>query len=178
VNGLTSRRLWPRDAAQLRTLARECYVPYYAHLWQPGGMERYLSDTYDDERLQRELSDPSIDHELVCVDATPVGFVRYHARRDTAELPNAACLERIYLHPSRLGHGIGSAVMHRYFDRARSEGRDRLWLEAMTTAEKPLARYLALGFRVCGETRLAHPLVRPEWAAMLTLVRELHASAV
>jgi GNAT superfamily N-acetyltransferase len=176
VKVLSLRRLWPRDAAQLRTLARECYVPYYAHLWQQGGMERYLADTYGEDRLQRELSDPALDHELVCIDETPVGFVRFHSHRETAELPNAACLERIYLTPRSVGHGIGSWVMHRYFDRARSEGRDRLWLEAMATAEKPLARYLALGFRVFGETRLTHPLVRPEWAAMLTLVRDLHAS--
>jgi hypothetical protein len=56
---------------------------------------------------------------------------------------------------------------------ARLDGRDWIWLQAMSNAEKPLARYRALGFEECGQVTLSLPMVRASKSAMVVMRRPL-----
>ena len=50
-------RLQAKDAARLQRLAWQCYPPYYDYLWQPGAMEAYLTEAFDETLLAAELAD-------------------------------------------------------------------------------------------------------------------------
>jgi GNAT superfamily N-acetyltransferase len=162
-------RCQPRDAALVRAVAIACYTPYYRDLWEPGGMEAYLDSLYEPVVLASELGDPNLRFEVAYLDEQPVGFSKYHFRCDRAGTPNAAYLERVYVAPSVTGQGVGRKLIQRMIDTARADGRDWIWLQAMTHAEKPILRYRELGFEECAHVRLAAPRVRTTEAAMLVM---------
>jgi len=167
------RRCRPADAGLLKQVAIRCYTPYYADLWEAGGMEAYLGATYEPVRLMSEIADPNLQFELAYLGGEAVGFSKLHLRCDRAGTENAAYLERVYIAPSVTGTGVGRRLIERMLAKALDAGRDWIWLQAMADAEKPLARYRALGFAACERTRLDAPRVRPGRAAMVVLRRNL-----
>jgi diamine N-acetyltransferase len=170
---LTFRRCTPADSALVRRVAFECYTPYYADLWEEGGMEAYLASLYESVRLASELADPNLRYEVAYRDGAPVGFSKLHFRCDRVETPNAAYLERVYVALSVAGAGVGRRLIERALASAREQGRAWVWLQTMADAEKPLARYLDLGFVECERTRLESPKVRPGRRGMLVLRKSL-----
>ena len=161
------------DVDQLRAVAMRCYTPYYAHLWEEGGLEQYLASNYSTERLVAELSDPNVYYELALHHGVAVAFSKSVRHCDQAPIMNAAYLERVYVVPDMLGHRVGQALIERVIKRAHRDGRTRVWLQAMAEASAPLRRYRELGFTVCGSTTLVQPSVRADLTAMHILVKDL-----
>lgn len=173
-SGLFSFRVaTPADAGLLPRVARECYLPWYDHLWFPGERDAYLARIYAPATVERELADPNVVFEFAYRGGRPVAFLKLELRRDRPDVPNAAYLERVYVSDSVAGEGVGTLLMERALERARAAGRERLWLRAMDSATRPLERYLALGFRDIGGEVLEMPGMKPEYHGMRVLSREL-----
>lgn len=177
-SGLFSFRVaTPDDAGLLPRVTRECYVPWYAHLWEGGDMDAYLAFLYSPERVASELADPNVVYEFACrtdrPSRGPVGFLKLELSHDREGIANAAYLERVYV-AEDAGRGCGTALMRRAFERARAAGRDRIWLRAMDTADKPLASYASLGFREVARERYSGQFrMREHLAGMVVLACEL-----
>ena len=161
--------LLPTEAARLRALAYRCYPPFYADLWHPGAMDRYLEQSFNETHLAAELADANLVHEVAQIDHADVAFLKWHRRSDTQELANAAYLERVYVAPEVAGRRLGSLLIERVIHAAREEGRQWLWLRAMADNVKVIARYRAHGFEACGHSAIATAGVRPDRAAMVVM---------
>jgi GNAT superfamily N-acetyltransferase len=170
---LTFRQCGPADAALVKRIAYECYAPYYADLWEEGGMEAYLGSLYEAVRLASELADPNLRFELAHREAVPVGFAKLHLRCDRAGTANASYLERVYVAPCVTGLGVGRRLIDRSLSAARALGRNWVWLQTMADAAKPLERYLDAGFVECGRAQLDAPRVRSGRRGMLVMRRPL-----
>jgi diamine N-acetyltransferase len=170
---LTFRQCTPADGQLVRRVAFEWYAPYYAELWEEGGMESYLTSLYESVRLASELADPNVRYEIAYRDGTPIGFSKLHLRCDRVDTPNAAYLERVYVAPSVAGAGVGRQLIEQALATARGQGRAWIWLQTMADAAKPLARYIDLGFIECDRTRLEAPKVRAERSRMIVLRKRL-----
>lgn len=177
-SGLFSFRVaTPADAELLPRVTRVCYVPWYSHLWEPGEMDAYLAFLYSPERVASELADPNVVYEFAYrtdrPERGPVAFLKLELRNDRAGIANAAYLERVYV-ATDAGPGCGTALMHRAFDRARAAGRERIWLRAMDTSDKPVSRYTALGFREIARERYSGQFrMLDHLAGMVVLARAL-----
>lgn len=177
-SGLFSFRVATSDDAELLPrVTRECYLPWYSHLWEPGEMDAYLAFLYSPTRVAAELADPNVVYEFAYrADRPargPVAFLKLELAKDRELIPNAAYLERVYV-AADAGRGCGTALMQRAFDRARVAGRDRIWLRAMDTADKPLASYTALGFREIARERYEGQFrMKPALAGMVVLAADL-----
>jgi GNAT superfamily N-acetyltransferase len=177
-SGLFSFRVaTPADAELLPLVTRECYLPWYSHLWEPGEMDAYLAFLYAPARVASELADPNVVYEFAyrtdAPERGPVAFLKLELRNDRAGIANAAYLERVYV-AADAGRGCGTALMLRAFDRAREAGRERIWLRAMDSSDKPVSRYAALGFREFARERYSGQFrMREHLAGMVVLVREL-----
>ncbi|MBD0256075.1 MAG: GNAT family N-acetyltransferase, partial [Cytophagales bacterium] len=88
--------------------------------------------------------------------------------------PAAHCLEveRLYLLAAASGHGLGRAALQFAEALARSTGRRVVWLKTMDSSPA-VGFYEKLGFRTGGHTRLAFPLMKPEFRNMLIMQKEL-----
>ena len=144
------RLLGAGDVPILAATVPRCYVPYYAHLWQPGAMQAYLAATYAPARIAAELCDPNVRFELASLAGAAVGFSKIELRHDRAGLPSAAYLERVYVSPRVLGRGVGRALIDRACAAAAAAGRESIWLRAMASSQRPIASYEAAGFVACG----------------------------
>jgi len=167
------RVLVPGDAAILAAAVPGCYVPYYAHLWQPGAMQAYLAATYEHARLEAELGDPNVRFELASLAGAVVGFSKLELRHDHARLPNAAYLERVYVSPRVLGRGVGRALIARACAAAAAAGRESIWLRAMASSLRPIASYEAAGFAACGTESFDAPGVIDAERPMVVMAKPL-----
>ena len=170
---VTFRACVPADGPLVRRVAVECYAPYYADLWEEGGMEAYLASLYEPVRLASELADPNVRFEIAYRGEQPVGFTKLHLRCDRAGIQNAAYLERVYVAVAVAGLGVGRRLIDRSLSVARERGREWVWLQTMADAHKPLARYLDAGFEEYERAELDSPRVRTGRRGMLVLRKPL-----
>ena len=173
ATGCEFRALAAGDDGVLAALARDCYVPYYAHLWAPGAMQAYLAATYEPARVAAELRDPNVRFELASLAGTAVALSKLVLRHDRAGLPNAAYLERVYVAPGVLGRGVGRALVARACEAAEAAGRESIWLRAMASSQRPIASYQAAGFVACGAESFDGPGMLDAERPMLVMTKHL-----
>lgn len=171
--GCVFRVLGRGDAAILAAAAPDCYVPYYAHLWLTGAMHAYLAATYEPVRVEAELRDPNVRFELATLAGAAVGFSKLELRRDRADLPNAAYLERVYVSPRVVGRGVGATLIARACAAAAAAGRDAIWLRAMASSPRPIGRYEAAGFVACGAESFTAPGMVDAERPMVVMAKRL-----
>lgn len=75
-----------------------------------------------------------------------VGYVILAAFWSNEQGGRVAYLDELFVRPDRRGQGIGSALVRRAVERARSEGLPRLLLEVNDANPRARALYLHLGF--------------------------------
>ena len=162
-------RLQAKDAARLQRLAWQCYPPYYDYLWQPGAMEAYLTEAFDETLLAAELADDNLVYEIVRAGGEDLAFLKWHRRADGEGCPDAAYLERVYVSPAGAGRRIGTELIRRAVEGARAAGRQWIWLRAMADLPQVLARYEAAGFVTYAKSAITTPGIRPERAGMVVM---------
>jgi len=108
-------------------------------------MRRYVEplwgwDEPQQDRLARtEIADRHANHEIVLLDAMPIGYLSYQ------DLSDVLFLDTLYLHPDHQGHGYGSEVMGRLIAQAHGH-RKPIELSVLMTNARARAFYARLGF--------------------------------
>jgi GNAT superfamily N-acetyltransferase len=139
------------DIPLLQEVGRASYVPYYPHIWRPGGLEWYVDKCFNTETLQTELSDPNYEY-LIPRDAQGqiIGILKLILEKPVLDSPisNALYLEKIYLMPDFFGKGAGQKLMEFVFEKAAALGREAVWLMCMENG--PVWAYERAGFQTIG----------------------------
>lgn len=154
------RRLGPSDLTLLQQTGRATYLPYYPHVWYPGGQEWYLEKCFNDATLSTELADPNVEY-LLAMDGEgkKVGFLKLLLLKPPPEglEPNALFLGKIYLFPDYFGRGLGRLLLIQVEEKALALGRRLIWLQVMRTG--PVQAYEKAGFQILSPTRFEHALL-------------------
>lgn len=66
-------------------------------------------------------------------------------------------LDKIALHPSRQGQGLGRKLFQHFLDQGRKEGSETFFLEVATDNERAFALYSSAGFKVIKIRLRYHP---------------------
>ncbi len=164
-------------SAVLVELARSIYREYYLHLWNPGGADWYMYEyAYTASKLEKELADPNNLHYIVYNnDQQPTGYlkIRINAVLEGFEDKNCLEIERIYLHKSIAGKGIGKNLMLFSEDIAKLHNKNTLFLKAMDSSADAIAFYQKLGYAICGTLTLPFPQMKEEFRGMVILRKEI-----
>ena len=154
------RKLGQADLTLLQQIGRTTYVPYYPHVWYPGGQEWYLEKCFNAATLTAELADANVEY-LLAIDQEEqmVGFLKLLLWQPLPEDPvsNALFLEKIYLFPAYFGQGAGRLLLAQVEEKAREFGRQLIWLQVMRTG--PVKAYEQAGYHIMGPTRFEHALL-------------------
>ncbi len=173
INTLTILPIGAADATALSKLAKAIYVEYYLHLWHPGGADWYMNEyAYPIEKLRIELEDSNNRHYMVFdEEKNPAGYLklRLHAALPGFETSNCLEVERIYLHRSIAGKGIGKQLMLLSEEIAREHSKDLIFLKAMDTSEEAILFYQHMGYQLCGTLQLPFPLLKDAYRGMVIL---------
>lgn len=143
------------DLQALATLAEHTFRQAFAEDNDPTDFEAYVSDAFSEERLTRELADPT-NSFLVATDRVGEDLCGYaKLRRSSAESccrgRNPIELERIYVDHRHLGRGLGARLMEHCLALAEREGHDSVWLGVWERNARAIAFYERWGFEAVGE---------------------------
>ena len=158
------RRAAISDLALLQQVGADSYLPYYPHVWHPGGMEWYIDYCFGDAPLSAELHDPAIEYYLPTTENDDIaGLLKL---RPDCPVPDGSCdnafyLEKIYLLPDFFGQGYGQQLIEMVVERAIALGRETVWLQVMHNPG-PISAYAKAGFRITGPTHFGHDLLKEE----------------
>lgn len=135
-----------------------------------------MEHCFGTEVLQRELIDPNIDYLLAYTgpDAKElIGLLKLMLKKPAPGgwCANALYLEKIYLMPAFFGKGIGQALIGYVLERARTLGRDAVWLQVMKTGPRHV--YEKTGFETIGEAPIDFELMQEAERGLWVMGRRL-----
>ncbi|NNE34177.1 MAG: GNAT family N-acetyltransferase, partial [Rhodothermales bacterium] len=118
----------------------------------PENMERYVDEHFTREKIEASLTNADNTFFLVGgADGELIGFAKVtKSVQESCVTGHAVELERIYVHSSATGMGIGSQLMKHVFEAARSSGFDCVWLGVWIRNKKAIAFYQKWGFEPVG----------------------------
>jgi GNAT superfamily N-acetyltransferase len=159
------RKVGLPDLQELRDIGIKSYVPHYAHMWKPDGLEWYLDRCFSDEFLKNELVDPNVEYYIISSAGQNIGILKLVLQKPMpdSDIENALYLEKIYFIKEWTGKGVGRELMNFTIERARDIKSDCVWLVAMDTAEKPVQAYERAGFKIHTHQLLDFELLKDEF---------------
>lgn len=174
---LSIQEIHSSDAAALSALAKAIYAEHYLHLWHEGGADWYMNEyAYPEEKLRDELADPANLHYIVYDDNQHAcGYLklRTNAMLQGYEQYNTLEIERIYLHQSVTGKGIGKILMQHAEKKAAALHKDLIFLKAMDSSLDAISFYQKMGYHPCGTLQLPFPLLKESYRGMVILCKTL-----
>ena len=162
-----------QNLRELRDIGVKSYLPHYAHLWKPNGIEWYMNRCFGDETLQKELTDSNIEYYIIENEGENIGMMKLVLKKTLPDsnIENALYLEKIYFIKEWTGKGVGRKLIEFALRRAAELKRDCVWLMAMDTSAKPIEAYEKAGFTVNSYTRLGDEfeLMKKEFRGMVVM---------
>ncbi|KAI4767671.1 hypothetical protein E4T52_17184 [Aureobasidium sp. EXF-3400] len=142
------------DAQAVAKLGSHVFTVTFGYSVDPAELGAYLEDSYSIEAMAKDISDPQKDM-IVATDNKDqiIGFALL--TRGTTEpciehIPKQVELQRIYVHPSAHGGGVGKLLASVVEQMAREQGFESLWLGVWEENLKALKVYEKLGFGKVG----------------------------
>ncbi|CAN5351206.1 GNAT family N-acetyltransferase [soil metagenome] len=170
---LTINKIGLLDLQQLQEIGFDSYVPHYAHLWKPNGIEWYMNRCFGEEFLKNEIVNPNVEYYIIENDGENIGMMKLVLRKPlpNSDIENALYLEKIYFIKSWTGKGVGRKLIDFTLRRAAALNRDCVWLMAMDTSEKPIEAYKKAGFVINSFTNLGDEfeLMKEEFRGMVVM---------
>ena len=159
------RKVGLSDLEELRDIGIKSYVPHYAQMWKPGGLEWYLNRCFGDEFLQKEIVDTNVEYYIISAADKNIGILKLVLRKTLpdSKIENALYLEKIYFIKEWTGRGVGRETMNFAFEHAQEINSDCIWLVAMDTADKPIKAYERAGFTIHSHKLLDFELLKDEY---------------
>lgn len=168
------------DAALLTELSRIIYQQHYLHLWHAGGAEWYMQEyAYNADKIEKELTDNNIEYFIAAENGQQLGYLKIILNATLAgeETKDALEVERIYLHKTAMGKGLGKKLMELAMQRAQELKKDFIFLKAMDSSTDAIEFYKKAGYVICGSLQLPMPvfsLMKEEYRGMVILKKELN----
>lgn len=165
----------PTKLRELREISQIAYSTNFGHHWDGNGLELYLEDQFNAERLQRELQDPEIGYYFVLVGEKIVGFakMKWQSTLPGRSVDFCCELEKIYMLPAEKGKGLGRFTVQELINQAKMKGKTTFFLCVIDTNTAAMAFYQKLGFEFHSKTRLEAPLFKEELKGMHRMYIEL-----
>ncbi|MEP6989381.1 MAG: GNAT family N-acetyltransferase [bacterium] len=151
---VTTRRALPDEAPLLATLAAATFRDTFGGDNTPQDMAAYLAASFGDEIQRRELLDARVTTFFAEHAGEVVGYATLREGTASAGVPAEGAIEiaRLYAVTTRIGSGVGAALMRRCLDEAQSRGRRVVWLCVWERNARAIAFYQRWGFADVGVT--------------------------
>lgn len=120
-----------------------------------GDMTHFLDNHYNDEAIQRELSDSANIYHLLFYKGEPVGFSKIilNATHPNIAYTSTTKLDRIYLLNDYYGLNLGYKLLNWNIELSRKNDQSSMWLFTWQGNERAVNFYKRNGFMIIGEHR-------------------------
>ncbi|KAK7398210.1 hypothetical protein QQX98_012413 [Neonectria punicea] len=164
------------DATAIAELGAYVFTATFAHSVQPHELQQFLEKSNTTAAIAKDLNDPARDIIVATnPDGEIIGFAyltRGSSEPCIADVKNLAELQRIYVHPSAHGRGIGSALARKIESMAREQGFQNIWLGVWEENYPAIKAYQKWGYKKVGSRDFAiGPVVQTDY----TMLKELES---
>ncbi len=170
---LKIRKVGVEQIKELREIGIKSYLPHYAHLWKPDGIEWYMERCFGNESLRKDFLDSNIEYYIVENEGENIGIVKLILKKSLPDydIENGLYLEKIYFVKEWTGKGAGRKLIEFTLHRAEELKRNCVWLMAMDTSAKPIKAYENAGFTINSYTNLGDEfeLMKEEFRGMVVM---------
>lgn len=145
-------RVTDADLPELRAISIEAFSETFASQNTPEDLEAYVAESFASGVLAEEIANPSSSFFLTRVNGKPAGYLKVNTGSAQSENRGRDALEvqRIYTLARYKGHGLGSLMMARAIEIARSENLRTVWLGVWEHNTEARGFYEHVGFAVVG----------------------------
>ena len=150
---ITIRLATEADAAAIATISRQTFYDTFATVNTPENMNRFMTEQFSHDMLMRQVGAPGNIFLLAYNGADLLGYARLHEENLLPQLQPWRAIEicRLYATRQAIGKGVGSALMERCIDLARSADKQVIWLGVWEKNQRAIDFYQRWGFEKFGE---------------------------
>lgn len=148
------REATTQDAKAIAELGASVFTVTFGHSVTPQELELFLDEFYTPSAITKDIQDQNKD-VIVAVDADGhiLGFAyltRGSIEPCVAHVEKAAELQRIYVHTSAHGTGVGGLLSRSIESMARKQGFENMWLGVWEENAVAIKAYTKWGYRKVG----------------------------
>ena len=141
------------DASLIADLSRSTFYETFASQNSTENMDKFMNEQFTREKLMREVGAQHNIFLVAEIEGEAVGYARMREVPNPKELNGLPAIElaRIYSVQSRIGKGIGSALMKKCIEVAQQEKKQVLWLGVWEKNQHAISFYERWGFEKFSE---------------------------
>lgn len=144
------------DAAQVAQLGSFVFSASFGHSVEPHELQTYLDESYSVTATAADISNPQKDMIVATKEGNEEIIAFALLTRGTSEpcvehLQNTVELQRIYVHPSTHGQGVGKLLADRLENMARGQKFQYIWLGVWEENHQAMKAYEKWGYKKVGE---------------------------
>jgi len=142
------RKATTEDLHTVQRIGRETFFETFVDSNTEDDMNKYLEDSFNDNRVSAELSNPDSLFFIAWEGANPVGYLKVNTgvAQTEPQDKNALEIERIYVKRSHHGKKVGQILYEKALDVAQQQNNTFLWLGVWEKNPRAIRFYEKNGF--------------------------------
>lgn len=138
----------PEDMEKIRKIGIDTITETFAMSNEDENTEMYLNESFNPEKILKELNDPDSEFYLAELNEKVIGYLKINfakAQTDVHDI-NSLEIERIYVLKNFHGKGIGKRLFDKALDIAIKNRFDYIWLGVWENNHRAISFYKKMGF--------------------------------
>lgn len=148
MNTIQVRKATIEDLPTVQHIGRETFFETFSDSNTEDDMNKYLEESFNDDKIAAELSNPDSLFYIGWEDESPVGYLKVNTGMAQTEQQdkNALEIERIYVKSSHHGKKVGQLLYEKALEVARQQHNSYLWLGVWEKNLRAIRFYEKNGF--------------------------------
>lgn len=150
MENLQIKKVAKNDIWQLQQICSQTFAETFSAMNSEEDMQKYLADSFSDEKLRTELRDENSAYYFALVNEKVAGYLKVNFGQSQNELKNENALEieRIYVLKAFQGKRVGQVLFEKAIEMAEQKEVDFVWLGVWEHNAKAIRFYRKNGFEV------------------------------
>lgn len=138
----------PSDMEKIRKIGIDTIIETFAMSNEDENTQKYLNESFDPEKVLKELTNPGSEFYLAESDNKVIGYLKINFDKAQSDIndPNSLEIERIYVYKEYHGKGIGKILFDKAIDIALRNNLKYVWLGVWEKNFRALSFYRKNGF--------------------------------
>ncbi|PZF70980.1 GNAT family N-acetyltransferase [Taibaiella soli] len=153
MNGIIIQKAGIKEWEIIQSLGRKTFIETFAESNTEANMNVYLTESFTEEKLKSELTNPDSLFFIAWDDESPVGYLKLNIGKAQTEPQDESFLEieRIYVLAAYHGKKVGQLLYEKALESARLLHKSTIWLGVWEHNLRALRFYEKNGFAPFGK---------------------------
>ena len=136
------------DLESLQAIGKQTFLETFGEMNTEENMAKYLSESFNEDRLRSELTNPDSVFYFAMLENQVVGYMKLNFGEAQTEMKDQKTLEieRIYVLKEYYGKGVGQVLYDTALDIARQKNAKTIWLGVWEENPRAISFYKKNGF--------------------------------